>query len=293
MLEEQFESYLVQKEVIDQASLEAARTHAKKSGSAPLAEILGAGVATDQELSSLMAGYLIEQLQATLQWPDGEFAFAPGTPGLQGAITGKVSTTLFILGHVQDYPASLDKVRVRIGPPDILIIATKAAAQLSGLNPFQSRTLARCTEPIPLPLLLEEYAGQEEEIYRTVYGMLITGLLKKVEEEATEVASTLVSREEAQAWLGKKETSDHYGILGVGDEATQRVIRNSYYSLARKMHPDRFRSGPLQDLLKDVESFFTYVTDAYNTLIDPERRAEYNRQLAEAGAEKTEQTDAA
>jgi curved DNA-binding protein CbpA len=71
------------------------------------------------------------------------------------------------------------------------------------------------------------------------------------------------------------------------------MIRESYYSLARKMHPDRFRSGPLQDLLENVESFFTYVTDAYNTLIDPDRRAEYDRQLAEAGAERTEQTDSA
>jgi len=73
------------------------------------------------------------------------------------------------------------------------------------------------------------------------------------------------------------------------------MIQESYYNLARKMHPDRFHSGPLQDLLAKVDSFFTYVTDAYNTLYDPDLREEYDRQQQEeaAGQTREEKTDTA
>jgi Flp pilus assembly protein TadD len=62
------------------------------------------------------------------------------------------------------------------------------------------------------------------------------------------------------------------------------VIRDAYYALARRYHPDRFRSGPLKDLLPKFEDFFMLVTNAHNTLADPERRAEYDEQLTSAQA---------
>jgi tetratricopeptide (TPR) repeat protein len=61
-----------------------------------------------------------------------------------------------------------------------------------------------------------------------------------------------------------------------------KAIREGYYALARRYHPDRFRSGPLADLLPRFEDFFMSVTEAHNTLSDPERRAEYDEQLASA-----------
>jgi len=84
---------------------------------------------------------------------------------------------------------------------------------------------------------------------------------------------------------------NHYGVLGVDQTARLKLIREAYYALARRYHPDRFRSGALADLLPRFEDFFMLVTDAHNTLGDPARRAEYDEQLA-SGQKSVESKDA-
>jgi len=299
MLEEQFEEHMKEQGWVDEVDLDAARRVAEAQGCAALQVLRTGDKLTDGDLAAAMDSYIRHLLAATLMWPDGRLEFADGRANLEGAVTGKLHTTTFILKHVMNYPSSMDKVRVRIGPPNIRISATGAVEEnirMGALNQSHLQLLERCAEPVELHKLLKDLtAAEEEAAYRTVYGMLLTGLLEASAEEVAEEETTLISREEALAWLAKEGQADHYGILGVADDATLDMIRESYYNLARKMHPDRFRSGPLQDLLAQVDSFFTYVTDAYNTLHDPDLRAAYDRQLAEeaAGKAPVEQTDTA
>lgn len=299
MLEEQFEEHMKDQGWVDSVDLEAARRVAESQGGNVLAVLRTGDQLSDGDLASAMDSYIRHLLAATLMWPDGRFQFADGRANLEGSVTGRLHTTAFILKHVMNYPSSMDKVRVRIGPPNIRITSTAAVEEnvrLGALDQSHLQLLERCTEPVELPELFKDLPEDEEEkVYRTVYGMLLTGLLEPVGVEEPETKATLVSREEALAWLAKEGQADHYGILGLADDTTTDAIRESYYNLARKMHPDRFRSGPLQDLLGKVDSFFTYVTDAYNTLHDPVLRAEYDRQLAEeaAGNAPTEKTDTA
>ena len=83
-------------------------------------------------------------------------------------------------------------------------------------------------------------------------------------------------------------------VPGARDDAAQTVDTDgNIWIFSGGGFNDVGNSGQLQDLLDKVESFFTYVTDAYNTLIDTDRRAEYDRQMAETGADRTEQTDSA
>ena len=298
MVEEQFEEHMKDQGWVEAADLDAARRVAEAQAGTAL-EILRTGdKLTDGDLVAAMDSYIRHLLAATLMWPDGRFQFVEGQANLEGAVTGKLHTTAFILKHVLNYPASMDKVRVRIGPPNIRIRTTAAVAEhvrLGTLDQFHLQLLERCSEPVGLMALVREDPEEEDRTYRTVYGMLLTGLLQATQEEGAEDEATLVSREEALAWLAKEGQADHYGILGLAEDATREAIRDSYYSLARKMHPDRFHSGPLQDLRDKVDSFFTYVTDAYNTLSDPELRTEYDRQQAEGavGKDREDKTDTA
>src|SRR6185436_9761685 len=101
-----------------------------------------------------------------------------------------------------------------------------------------------------------------------------------------------LTREECMGRLAMVAGQDHYGVLGVDRTARPKAIRDAYYNLARRYHPDRFRSGPLSDLLQKFEDFFMMVTDAHNTLSDPDRRLEYNEQLAGAqGPAETKDAD--
>ena len=69
------------------------------------------------------------------------------------------------------------------------------------------------------------------------------------------------------------KTKDHYKTLGVGKNASQKDIKNAYRKLARKYHPDSNQKN------KAAEERFKEVTEAYETVSDPEKRKEYDQQV--------------
>lgn len=63
---------------------------------------------------------------------------------------------------------------------------------------------------------------------------------------------------------------DFYDILGVSRNASAEEIRRAYRTLARKHHPDVDKSEGAEELFKDI-------SEAYDTLRDPESREQYDR----------------
>lgn len=64
------------------------------------------------------------------------------------------------------------------------------------------------------------------------------------------------------------EDLQHYEVLGVPQNSPAVIIKKAYHRLARQHHPDRARNG-------DVE-IFKRATLAYETLIDQNKRVEYD-----------------
>jgi curved DNA-binding protein CbpA len=69
--------------------------------------------------------------------------------------------------------------------------------------------------------------------------------------------------------------TDHYEILGVPPTASAAEIRSAYARLARDKHPDRF-TDPAQK--KAAEREFQDITTAFNALVNPKSRQEYDEQ---------------
>ena len=70
--------------------------------------------------------------------------------------------------------------------------------------------------------------------------------------------------------------ADFYATLGVARDASDDDIKKSYRKLAMQWHPDRNGGS------KDAEEKFKSITEAYDVLRDPQKRAAYDR-YGEAG----------
>jgi curved DNA-binding protein CbpA len=67
--------------------------------------------------------------------------------------------------------------------------------------------------------------------------------------------------------------SDFYELLGVAPSASAAEIRRAYALLARQKHPDRF-SDPAEK--RRAEIALQDITTAFNTLLNPRSRQEYD-----------------
>ncbi|MCU1239704.1 MAG: hypothetical protein JWO71_430 [Candidatus Acidoferrum typicum] len=97
--------------------------------------------------------------------------------------------------------------------------------------------------------------------------------------------------EEIRSLLELAGKSTYYELLGVTATSTPEHVKENFHRMARKFHPDRHMGhSEWLDLLQDLMGRLTI---AYKTLLDEQKRAAYDKQIAAAGAfvlgqEKTE-----
>jgi curved DNA-binding protein CbpA len=100
--------------------------------------------------------------------------------------------------------------------------------------------------------------------------------------ESTAEAEKIQFERDFAEKLQQARSGTYYQLLGVTSESPAKAIKQGFYALARKYHPDRHMSkpewmAPLKDLMESV-------TAAYNILSDEEKRAIYDEQLESSGA---------
>ncbi len=73
---------------------------------------------------------------------------------------------------------------------------------------------------------------------------------------------------------------NHFEVLGVDRNATAQEIKKAYFTLAKRYHPDRHFGPPLNEMKSELEALFNAIHEAHETLASPDRREQYDRELA-------------
>jgi len=72
-----------------------------------------------------------------------------------------------------------------------------------------------------------------------------------------------------------------FEVLGVDRAAPVDEVRRAFTSLAKENHPDRLGPDVTREARAFAEDIFAQLLNAYEVLVDPQRRAEYERTVAE------------
>jgi hypothetical protein len=90
-----------------------------------------------------------------------------------------------------------------------------------------------------------------------------------------------------RAWIEQQhqelDRTSYYHLLQIGRDAAAPVVRDSYYRLVARLHPDLYVDTLEAGTRAMLVSIYSRIVEAYRVLSDPKKREQYDRALA-AGA---------
>lgn len=248
---------------------------------------------------------------AAFEYREGELPFAcPDGAGLPVPVA--------ILGLAR-HAADLALLRHALGDGG-LRVRMNAAAPLPleqvPLDPAEGFLVFRADGSLTVREILLMSPLPQEETERALCGLILSGVLEMdgaQSEEAVSPAARPVPAdsdagparrptpraapskpagavEEALQRYAALAGQSLYQVLGVVPDASESEIRHAYYSLAKRLHPDKFSD---EETKIRVEKLFAAITEAYATLSKPESRKDYDQTLQPAAKTSPEISPAA
>ena len=105
------------------------------------------------------------------------------------------------------------------------------------------------------------------------------GIVEIIREPESKVDSVFIKR--VEDLYSRYESMDYYTVLGIDNLASLSKIRKAYYKNAKEFHPDKHFHIESDTIKNKLAKLFSYITDAYRTLSDPEERKKYDQSLKE------------
>jgi len=72
---------------------------------------------------------------------------------------------------------------------------------------------------------------------------------------------------------------NYYQILEVSSDSSASEVKQAYFKLARKYHPDLFSRNLSTEIKNKIDDIFDKITKSYHTLSDDNKKQEYNTKL--------------
>jgi curved DNA-binding protein CbpA len=277
--------------------------------------LVDAGTISRETLEELVARQVSEMLCHALLWTDGDWEFDPRVR-VAGDVRVAIKTKQLLVESSRHLPVEFVASRFT-NKSEKLYPATEATGDLNIL-PSEAFILTRVDAALSINELLVVGGLPETEILHIVYTLALGGFLRReswpqalspketanaqrvkaasakqdspAETESksaplTKAANPVVEEQrDAQSEIEElltriRTTTDHYQMLAVRRSASAADIKRSYYALAKRFHPDRFRRDADDAQLAQIESAFARIAQSYETLKDKTLRAVYDSKL--------------
>jgi curved DNA-binding protein CbpA len=288
---------------------------ASKSGTSAEAlsrTLVTMNLAAADQLAEFRVFQIQEIAYSLFNWVSGSFEFRSGNDpagksNLKLALPGLIFEAVRRITNHEIIHRGLkgtDKV-IRL----VSQFESRAAAVL--LKPEEAFVLSRIESSARISEILQISPLGLETTQKTLYGFLATGIAEFVQEgtgkRETPIpaasrayrsssapsfqAEPIDAREEAGTedmesvqsdvfvMLDKAKTKNYYDLLNVSATASPDEIKKSYYSLAKKYHPDRYHQSKSADLKNALDVIFSTLAQAYDTLKVPATRGSYDAKV--------------
>jgi tetratricopeptide (TPR) repeat protein len=264
-----------------------------------------AGKLSQRDFDSLLTALVADVLRVPLLWTDGNWEF-DDRARFDDPVRVKVDPTSLLKEAASRLP--LKFVSLRLRNPNETISRSTEGATPNNLLPAESFILSRLDAPMKLEELVAVSGLRELDAYRAIYALALSGLVQREYWQyafRTEPAKPNASKtpivvpggaetpaakpESADLWaqvkdeeeLGKflervRAANNFYEVIDVPLTADVNEIKEAYYSLARRYHPDRFHLKSGTRLHAQISSAFARITQAYETLTDKSARSTYD-----------------
>ena len=300
--------YLMTRELISDQEFEALKN---PGADLRLGESLVAGGKLKQrDFDSLVATLVGDTLRVPLLWTEGTWEFDERAR-LADPVRASLDASSLLKEAAQRLPLKFVSLRFR-NPHETFTRSTDGSDHKSLLS-SESFVLSRLDQPYPLSDLVSVSGLAELDAYRVLYGLALSGFIQReywqnaFRTEGVQPATptppgaraTTPESPSTDRWAQVKEPDPEeslgpflerlraaktlYEVLDVSIKANSTEIKDTYYSLARRYHPDRFHLKSGTRLHDQIGAAFARVTQAYETLMDGKARATYDASLVKKG----------
>jgi len=254
-----------------------------------------------------------EILYPVLEWTAGEYSFKAGPVTVDDRFHLKLSLPSLIFEGIRRI-SNLEAVYRGLKGNDTLIRLSdhyEARASEAGLDSEEAFILSRVEACSRISEVLQISPLGLEKTQKTLYALVATGIIELGTEKSktktptgagvsqayrtfhSESASPKVATPEPSdkiagerelealkleifSMLDNLKSKNYYDLLNVPSNASLDEIKKSYYALAKQFHPDRYAQFTEPDVKGALESIFSSLAQAYDTLKVPATRASYD-----------------
>ncbi len=264
-----------------------------------------------------------EILYPVLEWTAGEHNFKSGPVTVDDRFRLKLSLPPLIFEGIRRIN-NLEAVYRGLKGNDTLIRLSdqyEAKASEAGLDSEEAFILSRVEACSRISEVLQISPLGLEKTQKTLYALVATGIVElRTEKPKTstptgtgvsqayrtfhsesvspkaavqEQSEKAASQRELEAlkleifsMLDSLRSKNYYDLLDVPSNASLDEIKKSYYTLAKQFHPDRYAQFTEPDVKGALESIFSSLAHAYDTLKVPATRASYDAKVFRAEAKE-------